>query len=284
MARKKISIGSARNAFMYDDANHTYGIVVESQIKVGTAPSVSGEVLRFEDLSAGNIGAPGNSGEVLFNNGGLIDADPQFTYNDVANTLEVSNIIKAGQLRVEGGSPDVWLEENGVGDFGLNLTLANKELLFQRRAQSFGALSGTPYRLSIEAPTNTIRINSSGRIGFGGTPHGSSLVDIHGTLEVDDVNLPVSGVAFFGTKLSVFANTTDGIINGAPLIQHGNADRVKAGANGVAVWLAQSEPTGNTTNFPSTYMLIPWVDGNTLNVKARLAGSTYVGLTIGVLS
>ena len=52
MAIKTVSIGTATDIYRFDDADTEYGIETDAKIKVGTAPTVNDEVVRFQDIPA----------------------------------------------------------------------------------------------------------------------------------------------------------------------------------------------------------------------------------------
>ena len=57
MALRFVSIGSAQNVHVYDDAGLTeYGIETDGKMSVGTAPAVNDEVVRLQDIVAPGTG------------------------------------------------------------------------------------------------------------------------------------------------------------------------------------------------------------------------------------
>lgn len=50
MAIKTVSIGTAKDIYRFDDGDTEYGIETDAKIKVGTAPTVNDEVVRYQDI------------------------------------------------------------------------------------------------------------------------------------------------------------------------------------------------------------------------------------------
>jgi hypothetical protein len=69
--------------------------------------------------------------------------------------------------QAQGGSPGFWLDETGAGHKGAFFVLDNGVMQVQRRAQGFGAYEAQVMRFNINAPNNSLRIESDGDVGLG---------------------------------------------------------------------------------------------------------------------
>jgi hypothetical protein len=91
-----------------------------------TAPYFIGNVIGG---ISGNIGAPGNTTQVIYNDTGLLAASSSFTFNSSTNALTVAGNISGGNLYASGGITSteslVKIGGNGVGNIGQSTNTFN---------------------------------------------------------------------------------------------------------------------------------------------------------------
>lgn len=120
---------------------------------------------------------PGSGGEVLFNNGGVLGADGNFTYDGVANTLNLSGELSvSGEVKLEysGGSPTQLTLDGSTGT-GVSI-------------KAPGTVP-TAYSLTLPASIpgtqaeNLLKVDGSGNLSFSDTITLNNL-DVRDTLAV----------------------------------------------------------------------------------------------------
>jgi len=130
------------NIFVYDSGNiavtvgNVANTVIFTQSGVDIVGNLSANVVRantFIGNISGNIVAPGVNTDVLFNDGGQVGAEADFTYNKTTNTLSVAGNINGVYLNGNGvgltstlvdhgGDPNNWNTNLKMGVYTVNRT------------------------------------------------------------------------------------------------------------------------------------------------------------------
>jgi hypothetical protein len=140
----------------------------------------------FAGNISGNIVAPGSNTQVIYNNGGNLDANVNFTFNQSTNAMFVSGNIRGGNFRTTGlitATGNI----TGGNIIGTNIS-GNLTSGAQANITSVGTLTS---------------LNVNGNISGGNIS--ASLID---TTTINAVNIGNSSTAFSGANVSVTGNVT----------------------------------------------------------------------------
>jgi hypothetical protein len=143
-----------------------YGNFIVGNI-VGETLSVSGNIsaANFTGNVSGNITAPGANTEIIFNDNGLLAAEPGFTYDRTSNTVSVANTVSANNVVAttfygDGSQLDNVLADRGAAP--MNWNTATKIGVYTVNNTSWSGTTGAPLdstvyvgMLEVKNSTNT---------------------------------------------------------------------------------------------------------------------------------
>jgi hypothetical protein len=104
---------------------------------------------------------------------GLVSAEDRLIVKNGASATtfrveDTGRTTASNIYRTQSAFPGFWLDETGMGMFGLYFVLDNSTFQLQRRPQGFGTTNlGAPFRMKVTAPADSIVIDADGDVGFG---------------------------------------------------------------------------------------------------------------------
>ena len=199
MALRFVSIGSAQNVHVYDDAGLTeYGVETDGKIRVGTAPAVNDEVVRLQDIVGPGLGVSaaavitdhaavrGDGGArgvqdslVIISDTGGITIPNGLTIGSVgvpaAVTIEADgDILLSNRLGI-GITPAYELHIQAPGDATSTIVVVDSTTpcsVFLQAADTIGrtgSVTNHDFRIQSNS-TDRIYVDSDGRVGMGISP------------------------------------------------------------------------------------------------------------------
>lgn len=109
----------------------------------------------------------------------------------IGTTMSDDPLHVSGNIRTEGlyrslaSIPGLWLDQDDGTDSVL-VTLSGDNLAIWRRGSTFGSQEAVPYKFDIQAPTDSIVVDSSGRVAIGKSSP-SQLFDVAGQINAQKV-------------------------------------------------------------------------------------------------
>ena len=221
-------------------------------------------------ITAGSIAslATANSAntEVLFNNAGVVDGDPQFTFNPTGDVLSLTGQFNIDNLRLDGNTlsstnanGNIVIAPNGTGDVQVDadtLRVGDSGVAATITTNGAGNLT-----LSTNEGTNsgTIVINQGANANIVITPNGTGDVFVDAdTLRVGDLN--AAAILTTNGTGNLTISTNNGTNSGTILITQGVNGAINITPNGTG----RTTVTNLTTTSPRIVTGINDTNGNEL--------------------
>lgn len=237
MALKKVSIGTAKDIYVFDDGDTEYGLETDGKVKVSTAPTVNDEVVRLQDIAApgdavtavANIAnhsiVRGDGGGKGVQDSGIIidDSNNVLLPGDLVFTLS-GNGLSYGSLYAHEAALNVDITTPGIGVYvkitGLTTGLLNNVSVVSDafRAPNIGIYK-VDWQVSADSQGNNLTYecdifvngveqpDGSARRKFGaaadyGSFSGTAILDI--TNATHDIDLRIKQVGGVAADLDIF--------------------------------------------------------------------------------